>query len=313
MNRFGLALQYLVPLALGAAAGYASLGLWQTVRAQAAPPSLALIQPSDGSTVEGTVSVSATASDAGLVGIRFQVNGVDLGPEITTGSCTAAWDTTTGPDGEYTVTAVAHTGDGLLTQAPALTIAVANQSPDIFGVNAWNISAFAASITWQTSQSSDSQIDFGPTSSYGVRTALDSSALTTHTQILTGLSSATTYHYRVSSRNALGKLSTSGDLTFSTAKGNPFIGIAISDVAATADQTTATIVWMTDQLSDSSVDYGPTIFAGSQSPIASALVTVHTVTLTGLTPGKTYFYRVRSRNVQGRESESSTFRFTTAK
>jgi hypothetical protein len=60
----------------------------------------------------------------------------------------------------------------------------------------------------------------------------------------------------------------------------------------------ATLKWTTDEASDSNVAYGPTPTLGSTTGNAT-LVTSHSVTLTGLTPGATYYYRVSSRDASG--------------
>lgn len=89
-------------------------------------------------------------------------------------------------------------------------------SPVISGVSATSISGTGATITWTTDEASDTQVDYGATASYGIATMLESSLVSSHSVVLTGLSSNTTYHYRVNSRNAVGNLATSGDMTFST-------------------------------------------------------------------------------------------------
>ncbi|MBI5748392.1 MAG: fibronectin type III domain-containing protein, partial [Nitrospinae bacterium] len=53
----------------------------------------------------------------------------------------------------------------------------------------------------------------------------------------------------------------------------------------------ATITWTTDQPSDSLVEYGETTLYG-QLLADSTLTTNHSVTLTGLTMGTTYHFRV---------------------
>jgi hypothetical protein len=62
----------------------------------------------------------------------------------------------------------------------------------------------------------ESQLGYGPKISYGSSTALNTTRATGHTVLLGGLNSATTYHYRVRSRDAAGNLATSGDFTFTT-------------------------------------------------------------------------------------------------
>ncbi len=69
--------------------------------------------------------------------------------------------------------------------------------PTISAVASSGITTSGATITWTTSEASDSQIDYGTTSSYGTSTTLNSSLVTSHSQSLTGLAAGTTYHYHV--------------------------------------------------------------------------------------------------------------------
>ncbi len=69
---------------------------------------------------------------------------------------------------------------------------------------------------------------------------------------------------------------------------------AIDNVQVTnLGPTRATITWSTDHLLDSAVDFGPTTSYG-QTVSDPAPVSAHSVTLTGLVSGQTYYYRVRS-------------------
>ena len=68
----------------------------------------------------------------------------------------------------------------------------------------------------------------------------------------------------------------------------------IAAVAASASTTSATLTWTTNELSDSRVDYGMSASVLNSSMSNSALVSSHTLTVPGLTPGTTYFYRVTS-------------------
>ena len=68
----------------------------------------------------------------------------------------------------------------------------------------------------------------------------------------------------------------------------------ISAVAVSPSISSATITWNTNEASSSSVDYGTTASALNATMSNSALVSSHTLTLPGLAPGTTYFYRVTS-------------------
>ncbi len=79
-------------------------------------------------------------------------------------------------------------------------------------------------------------------------------------------------------------------------------------------QTHATIVWTTDEPSDSEVLYG-TARPPTQSVANGSRVTDHRATLTGLLPGRRYYYEVRSRDQAGNSGVANDggayFRFET--
>jgi hypothetical protein len=63
--------------------------------------------------------------------------------------------------------------------------------------------------------------------------------------------------------------------------------------------TSATVAWTTDEASNSVVNYGTSPTSLTLSATVSAMVTSHSVTLSGLTSGVTYYYRVTSRDAGG--------------
>lgn len=75
--------------------------------------------------------------------------------------------------------------------------------------------ATTATVTWTTDELSDSRVDYGLDTGYGSPVS-NSTLVTGHSIALNGLSPATTYHYRVSSRDAAGNSASSGDYTFTT-------------------------------------------------------------------------------------------------
>jgi len=77
-----------------------------------------------------------------------------------------------------------------------------------------------ATITWTTDIASDSQVFWGLTTAYGGATSpiMDFARVTSHSVTITGLTTATTYHYKVLSRSAAtGGYVFSADQTFITA------------------------------------------------------------------------------------------------
>src|SRR5262245_48026747 len=73
-----------------------------------------------------------------------------------------------------------------------------------------------ATITWTTNVLSTTQVEYGPTVTYGSLSALDSTLVTSHSVTLTGLPQASTYHYRARSADGSGNLGMSADATFTT-------------------------------------------------------------------------------------------------
>jgi NPCBM/NEW2 domain/Purple acid Phosphatase, N-terminal domain len=92
----------------------------------------------------------------------------------------------------------------------------AQQATTISAVQVSGITTTGATISWSTNNPADSQVDYGTTTSYGASTTLNSSLVTSHSQVLSGLTANTTYHYRAKSRDAGGTLVASPDATFTT-------------------------------------------------------------------------------------------------
>ncbi len=91
-----------------------------------------MTSPDSGSTVSGTVPVSASVSIIGLItvrGVQFKLDGANLGAEDTSSPYSVAWDTTTTGNGWYTLTAVARDLLGVQYTSNPVTVMVANTAP----------------------------------------------------------------------------------------------------------------------------------------------------------------------------------------
>jgi hypothetical protein len=87
---------------------------------------------------------------------------------------------------------------------------------------------------------------------------------------------------------------------------------SIDDVSATGiTQTSATVAWTTDEPARSQVEFGTTTAYGSSSGLDTRLITSHTVTLSGLTPGTPYHFAIRSSDEHGNEAISDELGFNT--
>jgi Big-like domain-containing protein len=90
-------------------------------------PSVSITAPTSGSTASGTMTLTANASDnVGVVGVRFKLDGVNLGPEDMSLPYSAVWNTTTASNGAHTLTAVARDAAGNTRTSAAVTVTVSN-------------------------------------------------------------------------------------------------------------------------------------------------------------------------------------------
>jgi len=185
-------------------------------------------------------------------------------------------------------------------------------APRISEVTVDNVTMTGVTINWKTDESSDSEVEYGLTTSYGSLSSLNSNLVTTHATTLSNLTVNTTYHYRVRSRDAAGNLAISGDFTFTTARDTQ--APALTNITANnLTMTSAQIVWNSDEPADSQVEYGLTTSYGSLSSLNSTLETAHAMTLSNLTANTTYHYRVRSKDAAGNLAISGDFTFTTTR
>ncbi len=115
----------------------------------------------------------------------------------------------------FTVTSSVGNSLGL-AELQAFGPACDTTPPTISNVAAGNITSTGATITWTTNESSDSQVEYGTTTSYGSTTSLDATLVTSHSVNMSGLNANTLYHYRVKSKDAAGNLANSADQTFTT-------------------------------------------------------------------------------------------------
>ena len=128
------------------------------------------------------------------------------------------------PPGTYTIT-VAGTDLGVITtnvtitagtnRAISLVLPPDSTAPIISGVGTSNLTDTSVLIKWITDEAASSVVDYGTTLAYG--SSVSNASLTlNHVVSVTNLTPATTYHYRVRSRNSTGLQTNSGDFVFTS-------------------------------------------------------------------------------------------------
>ena len=170
-----------------------------------------------------------------------------------------------------------------------------------------------AVIEWSTDEPSTSLVQYDALSAnwgdyqWGQN---DSAMVINHVVSLTGLEGGTTYYFRVGSVDANGN---GPDVSFEVAFATDATADTLAPVITTPPtvtaitDTTATIVWETDEPSNSIIQYklyfdnSPQLEwnAGAVVVNGNRMVTSHNVTLANLTPNTRYYFRVGSTDAVG--------------
>ena len=96
---------------------------------------MAVTAPAANSSVSGTITVSANASDnVAVAGVQFQLDGVNIGAALSP-PYSLSWNTTGASNGRHTLTAIARdTSNNTATSLP-ITVTVSNVGPSTAAAN----------------------------------------------------------------------------------------------------------------------------------------------------------------------------------
>jgi len=280
------------------------------------PPTVSLTAPTAGATVSGAVTVSATASDnVGVAGVQFKLDGANLGTEDTTSPYSITWSTTSTTNGTHTLSASARDAAGNQGTATNVSVTVSNAAPGDTtapfvptGLSATAISSSQIDLAWTASTDNVAVTGYRI---YRGGTQVGTSA--THSYSDTGLTASTAYSYTVSAYDAAGNNSAQSTSASATtqALADTTAPVLSSVLASSITQTGANITWTTNENATTQVDYGLTTSYGSQTSLVSTLLTSHSASLSGLSAGTTYHYRVRSADGAGNLALSADFSLQT--
>jgi subtilisin family serine protease len=131
------------------------------------PPTVSVTSPASGEAVSGSVTVAADASDdLGVTQVEFFVNGNSIGTDLDgADGWTAGWDTSTGADGAYVITAVATDTAGQTGTSAAINVTVDNvdDAPAVSIASPANGSTVSGVVAVSANASDDggiSQVEF---------------------------------------------------------------------------------------------------------------------------------------------------------
>lgn len=119
-------------------------------------PTVAIATPANGATATGVMTLTATASDnVAVVGVKFQLDGSDLGAEITASPFSFSWNSATATPGVHSLTAIARDAAGHVTTSAAVSLTVTDQSAPSIVITAPTDGTKATGIVAVTATASD--------------------------------------------------------------------------------------------------------------------------------------------------------------
>ncbi len=92
------------------------------------PPTISFSSPAAGATISGTSQAVSASASADTVAVQFKLDGANLGAEDTIAPYSVTWNTTTTPNGNHSLSAVARNAAGMSATATE-TVNVQNSQP----------------------------------------------------------------------------------------------------------------------------------------------------------------------------------------
>jgi len=165
-----------------------------------------------------------------------------------------------------------------------------------------------ATISWSTNRTSNSFVKYGKSSGdYGEETG-SSTQVTAHSVELTGLDPGTTYYYKAIWTDEDGNSGSSDELTFTTNPAPTVSTVTVNNVSiygATVSFTIANAIKAT-------VEYGIDLnYGGGESISTSKNETTYSITLSDLTEGTAYNFRIKAEDDEGNVYYSDNYTFET--
>jgi hypothetical protein len=256
--------------------------------------------------VQYATTTDVYTDDTGTVGESVNATNVSRRHEIALTNL----DPTTRYYFTVAITDLANNGPTLNPgQRNFATRSVADTSPPVVYAHpvAQGITSTGAIIRWGADEPHSAVVRYGAVTASKQTTSADLTervedinATQRHAVTLADLLLGTTYAYEVETTDGAGNTSTSTDLKFTTRSGvdtSPPV-IVRAPVARNITSTTATINWVTNEISDSRVSVGTSTEYTNVVEDATG-TREHSVTLTNLDAGTVYHYSVGSADQSG--------------
>src|SRR2546430_4299730 len=93
------------------------------------PATVNITSPPSAATVSGTIMITVTVSGDTVAGVRYRLDGANLGAEVTAPPYSLSWDTTTTTTASHTLSAVARLATGSTVSSSPVTVTASNGPP----------------------------------------------------------------------------------------------------------------------------------------------------------------------------------------
>jgi len=271
------------------------------------PPTVSITAPAANTVTNGTIAVTASASDnVGVVGVQFLLDGVNLGTEVTTPPYSISWNTTTATQGTRNVSARARDAANNQTTSANVPVIVDRTTPS----GSITAPAANATVSGTITVTASASASFGvPVASVqflldgaNLGTAVTASPYSISWNTTTATSAAHTLTARVT--DAAGNTFTTAGVTVTVSNGPP----APSSLTVTGTTTSSvSLRWTNNSLTYQGIFVERALgTSGNFSRIATLSGSSTTFTNTGLVTKTGYTYRIQSFTGSGTSSYSNS-------
>jgi hypothetical protein len=130
------------------------------------------------------------------------------------------------------------------------------------------------SISWSINGPATGRVEYGTTTGYGSFSTLEPSFLTSHVQLITGLTAGVLYHFRVFGTAADARTYLSADFTFIT-DSPPVSNIVLTNIAHAVSGASVTWSWNSTPPASGQVEYGLTAAYGNVTTLEPSELSGH--------------------------------------
>ncbi len=180
--------------------------------------------------------------------------------------------------------------------------------PGLSNVRVANLTFNSASIAWQTSIPTDSQIEYGTQTGVYDNILTDAFVGLTHQIEINNLATGGTYYFIVKGQSADGTLLSSDEYSFTTRSTPSIVNLDIANITPTSAQ----LNFETNILSTIAVQYKNTRTGDLGTKLGQGFGNKHTIALTDLSPNTTYSVVIKMTDQNNNTYDSDEYSFETA-